>query len=251
VHIVPLAYEVLRCEEINDVYEYDRNDSFNILTIGHVNANKRAAQVIRAIGNSSLLNRRSVYRLVGKVQPEIARGLSGLAGGHKVNLIISGEVDDAALASALARADVVSCLRWPSLEAASASAIEAMLYRKATIVTDTGFFKELPESVVKKLDPGNEVASIQVALEYLASNSNSRSELGARAAAWARATFSAENYAFRILEIGKCIGRSDPKVAAVDHFVQLMNSWNASEGLMTLDHAIKPLEIFGVSEDAC
>jgi hypothetical protein len=188
-----------------------------------------------------LLSKRSAYHLVGKIQPEFARELAALAADHRVNLIVSGEVDDATLANAIVRADVISCLRWPNIEAASASAIEALLYGKATIVNDTGFFRELPGSIVRKVDLGNEIPSIQLALEHLSVDSSERNQLEMRAKAWARSTFTVENYALQLVEVGKATARSNPQIAAVHHFVDLMARWNASENLMRLDDTIAPL----------
>lgn len=85
------------------------------------------------------------YRLIGAVEPEVMSSLSALAARLGVNLVISGEVDDNELERAFTESDVISCLRWPALEAASASAIEVlMLYGKAVIVTDTGFYADIP-----------------------------------------------------------------------------------------------------------
>ena len=123
------------------------DERFRVLTIGHVNTNKRAEAVIRAIGASSVLRERTVYRLVGAIRPEIADKLARLARETGVNITISGEVDDESMVDAIRQADVVSCLRWPALEAASASTIEALLYGKSTIVTDTGFYSEIPDAM--------------------------------------------------------------------------------------------------------
>lgn len=248
VRVVPLAYSAPTLGSGDDLSDV-QHSKFNILTVGHVNPNKRVAQVINAIGSSQFLRQNSVYRVVGKIESQIAEELLSLAAGKEVNLIVSGEVDDAQLTRAIIAADVVSCVRWPNLEAASASAIEAMLYGKAIIVVDTGFFEEVPGSVVKKIDLSNEIFNIKSALEELALNSKEREGLGARAAVWARATFSVQNYAEQVVQFGGSVSKARPKIATVNHFVQLMERWSASHSIMTLDDTINPLAIFSDNKE--
>jgi len=117
VRVVPLAYDAPGASTSGNRSRHADNESLWILTIGHINPNKRVESVIRAIGDSLLLRQRVTYRLVGHVEPEVANSLSMLAGSLGVRLVISGEVDDVTLSQAIATSDVISCLRWPSLEA--------------------------------------------------------------------------------------------------------------------------------------
>ena len=168
-------------------------DRFRVLTVGHVNPNKRAESVIRAIGSSETLRETTVYRLVGKVTPARRVHLADLAEASGVMLEISGEVDDAGLEDAFAEADVACCMRWPSLEGASASTIEAMLRGKPSIVTNTAFYSELPDACVIKIDPENEIAACRTALEKLHGDHAERRRLGEAARAWAGQVFSPAN----------------------------------------------------------
>ena len=229
VYVVPLPYDAPKTKSSNLEATCSDSSQFRILTVGHANTNKRIASVIQAIGKSPMLRSRSIYRLVGFIQPEIATALADLATQNGIKLEISGEIDNDALNFAYQEADVVSCLRWPSLEAASASAIEAMLYGKPTIVTDIGFYREIPDLFVMKVDPGREVQCLQTILENLCENSELRRLLGARAQTWARSTFSPENYARSLIEICKSSNRAKPAVDAVNYFSALLRNWGAEE----------------------
>ncbi len=246
VEVVPLAYNAQTevCASMQLTRQGECVAEFNILTVGHVNANKRAESVIRAIGNSTKLRECTTYRLVGAIQPDVTQKLQALANEVGVHLVISGEVDADTLASALALADVVSCLRWPSLEAASASAIEAMLHGKPVIVTDTGFYSELPDACVRKINPVNELQDLQRTFEDLHQNSSERAVLGAEAARWASMTFTAENYAERIIEASLAAQRAAPVINAIQSLTGLQHKWGASSRLMTLSDTLIPLQLF-------
>ena len=249
VYVIPLAYDAPK-NVLNHASTHSSfSDPFRILTIGHINQNKRVASVISAIGTSPVLRKGSVYRLVGNIEPETVHELSALASKCQVNLFISGEVDDATLMQALKQTDVVSCLRWPSLEAASASAIEAMLYGKPTIVTNTGFYREIPDNCVKKIDPENEISSLQSTLEHLLTDSQARYALGTAAKTWAEATFTSENYAQKLIDIAFSVNKAKPMIAAANYFTEVMSRWGATRSLVTLEETLKPLNIFGCRED--
>lgn len=221
-----------------------RNDTLRVLTVGHVNPNKRVASVIRAIGGSETLRAVTVYRLVGAIAPAVVVALSTLARNSQVNLLISDQVEAPTLISALDEADVVTCLRLPSLEAASASAIEALLYGKPVIVTDTNFYSEIPDDCVIKIDPDDEVGALQRALGQLHADPALRAALGARGQRWARATFSADNYATQLVAVGAEAARSHPVQLAMSALVRTLGSWGGSADMLGGEHTLAPLGIF-------
>ncbi len=244
VHIVPLACDAPRLMSNNKRSCSSDNDKFRILTIGHINLNQRVDSVIRAIGNSSLLRQRSIYRLVGCIQPETVHELSALARNCRVDLVISGAVDDVTLAHAIDEADVISCLCLPSLEVALAPAVEAMFYGKPTIVTDTGLYSELPDSCVKKIDPDNEINSLQSALELLYKNLELRCDFGILGQEWAESKFTPGNYAQKLIDIVILSNKAKPIVAAANYFTGVMDRWGATENLLNLDNIVAPLRVF-------
>lgn len=241
VEVVPLAYD--RPAAFGEAQASRTVGRFNVLTVGHVNFNKRAESVIKAIGASSILRNQADYRLVGAVQSDVSERLAALALDNGVRLVISGEVNDAELARAISEADVMTCLRWPTLEAASASTIEAMLYGKSTIVTNAGFYSEIPDQYVLKIDPSNEVAEIRSALEHLLCDQDFRVSLGVSAKDWAERTFSAANYAERIIEMATKASRAEPVIEMVEYFSNVMGNWGGSIKALCPDETLSPLEI--------
>lgn len=241
--VAPLAYDAVPDESGGAAPSAD-DGKLHLLTIGHVNPNKRVASMIRAIGDSASLRDRVRYRLVGKIEAETARSLTALAAERGVDLVISGEVGQHELTRAFARADVVSCLRWPSLEAASASAIESLLHGKPTLVTDTGFYRELPDDCVVKIDPVDELRGIRMALERLAEDPVFRHSLSGMGREWARRVFTAENYAGVLIRTIRSIGKAEPMLSAVGHFASLLTGWGVSARLLALEETAGPLRVF-------
>ncbi len=255
VEVIPLAYDKPNvspttgsCSGSGPVDSSVGPDDMLILTIGRVNANKRIDSVLRAIGTAPQLQHKAILRLVGHIESDVQARLSALAHSLRVRLLISGEVDDATLAHAIERADVVCCLRFPPLEAASASTIEAMLCGKAVIVTDTGFYRELPDDCVCKVSSNQEVSDLQKTLVFLSQHPAERSALGKRAAQWATATFSPRLYADRLVDFALRAARTQPVIEASRFYANLLVSWGATgEGLLMQD-TIAPLRIF---EQSC
>ena len=242
VHVIALAYDLPQYSTSSTATSM-RSGKLSVLTVGHVNPNKRPSSVIREIGNSPYLRDRVDYRLVGLIEPSMAAELDSLAARHQVNITICGEVDEARLKQEIESADVMCCLRWPALEAASASAIESMLYGKATIVMDTGFYRELPDEYVRKISIENEMPELQSVLEAFCRNRESIPELGHTAARWARQHFNAQKYATGLITIAESTARAEPALAMSQFYAESISAWGGIVDADTLKHIALPISI--------
>lgn len=243
VRVVPLAYSAPPLGNVPARREGDAD--FRVLTVGHVNPNKRAESVIAAIAQSEKLRGSTRYRLVGAVQPQRADHLRGLAGTMGVRLQVDGAVEAAELSRALAEADVVCCLRWPTLEAASASTIEAMLAGKVVVVADTGFYAELPDDCVRKIRPELEIEDLKACLEQLQADPKERQQLAQRGAAWAKSTFTAANYARELVAHAAICLRAWPTLEAVEGIAGTLSAWGGLSDADLRKHVAAPLELLG------
>ncbi|RQT36246.1 glycosyltransferase [Burkholderia contaminans] len=215
-----------------------------LLTIGHVNPNKRIESVIKAIGSNPALRNSITYKLVGHVQPEMVLSLSRMARGYGVNLVIAGEIDDTALAQAISESDVISCLRWPTLEAASASAIEAMLYGKTVICTDAGFYSEIPDEYVLKVSVENEIDDISSHLTVLIRDREKISVIGEKAKLWAVDMFSAVAYAQSLTGMVRRALAAKPIIDACHSISEIAGRWSATNAGLLHQADLRPLAIF-------
>jgi glycosyltransferase involved in cell wall biosynthesis len=139
---------------------------------GHVNESKRVPQVAEAFER---LRRRlpdARLLLVGAVSPRLG-GLDLPEG-----VIREEYVPEERLWALLAACDVVVGLRWPTMGETSASAVRALSLGKPLVVSDVGWFRELPDEVAIKVPVGEgEVEALEAALERAASSP----EMGAAA----------------------------------------------------------------------
>jgi len=241
VYVVPLAYDAGQGVSARDERR-EVDDSIHVLTVGHVNPNKRTSSIIRAIASSGVLKDRVAYHIVGSIQDDVLQELEALAGGLGVNLRISGEVNSVDLDEAFRVADIVCCLRWPSLEAASASTIEALLHGKAVVVTDTGFYSELPDHCVLKIRPDDEISSLRLALEQLSLDEHLRRAMGERGRRWASKTFTAQIYAEQVVVASRAVAQARPILDAIGYFRRLISMWGGSG--VGVKEALPALKVF-------
>ena len=246
VEVVPLPYDA-PFFGVGEFKNQPKNSERTVvLTIGHVNHNKRHASVIEAIGSSVFLRSNLSFRIVGAIEPTMEKELRLLADQLGVTIVITGRVDDQCLAEEIHSADIVCCLRWPALEAASGSTIEAMLYGKITVVTNTGFYRDLPDDCVVKISMEAELADLRAALEKLVASPTERKMIGEMARHYAVKTFRADNYAERIINMKYRIDRSNVVGAAAQVFSRTLKRWGAQGDLGIMKAITSPLELFKV-----
>jgi glycosyltransferase involved in cell wall biosynthesis len=222
VTVIPLAYDALA--DFQPLAGREQSSNVTVLTIGHVNQNKRVESVIRAIGGSDLLRERCRYHVVGLVTDQERERLTAVARTVFFDgLEIAGEVSTETLRAEIKAADVICCLRWPVLEGASASAVEAMLSGRPIVVTDAGFYRDLPDDFVFKVDPNRELDSLTSQLTRLVLDPKLRAQVGARVADWAKTAFSVEAYVARLVPFLEEVARLRPALCAAAHFGHLFS----------------------------
>jgi glycosyltransferase involved in cell wall biosynthesis len=210
-----------------------------LLTVGVMNANKCAAEVIEAIAGAPALRDRIGYDLAGPIDETERARLGALASRLDYRgLAIHGPVDDGRLKALLEAADVICCLRRPVLEGASGSTVEALMAARPVLVANAGSAAEIPDDMVFKIPAACAPADIAAQLQRLADDPVLRRTAGAKGKAWAVETFSLTAYvdtlegliraaiaAWPAQAVGRALGREiaalglgpgDPAVARVE-----------------------------------
>jgi glycosyltransferase involved in cell wall biosynthesis len=155
---------------------------------GVVNASKRIPELLQATARVRAERPDVTLLLVGPASPgfDLERRLQriGLA---EEGLVREGWADERRLWALMAGADIAVNLRHPTMGETSGSVIRAMSLGKPLVVSDVGWFSELPDDVALKIPPGDsEVEVLSAALELLVSRPDLRDAMGAAAAELAR-----------------------------------------------------------------
>jgi len=165
----------------------EADDGPVIGAFGNVNASKRVPQLLEAFARLRSEHPRAKLLLVGAVSPgfDLDRRLQRL-GLDGEGLVREGWVDDRRLWSLMAACDVHVNLRSPTMGETSGTAIRALSLGKPLVVSDVGWFAELPAEVALKVPVGDEeVATLGAALELLVRREDVRARMGTAAAALA------------------------------------------------------------------
>jgi glycosyltransferase involved in cell wall biosynthesis len=147
---------------------------------GVVNASKRIPELLDAAAKVREAHPDVTLLLVGPTSPgfDLERRLQRLGLGEK-GLVREGWTDEARLWELMAGADIAVNLRHPTMGETSGSVIRALSLGKPLVVSDVGWFSELPGEVALKIPTGNdEVAVLTAALELLVTRADVREAMG-------------------------------------------------------------------------
>ena len=149
---------------------------------GHVNASKRVPQVLEAFAAVRRRHPHAKLLLVGSAS---ARYDTKRLVGEGVERI--DYVDEQRLWSLMAACDACISLRAPTMGETSGSAIRALSLGRPLVVSDLGWFAELPDSVALKVPvDDDEIPALAAALELLASSEPTQLAMSDAARAYAR-----------------------------------------------------------------
>ena len=192
-------------------------DVMLLVTVGYVNANKRIESVIEALAGWATPGRVK-YVILGPYEEGYRRRLERLIRSNGLEGVVrlTGYASEEVLAAHLTAADVCLNLRYPALEGASASVIEEMLYGKAVIVSDTGFYQELPDDCVRKVRPDHEREDLALVLQTLLADAGLRKDMGQRAREFAESNCRATVYARQILKFIGQVRAARPLIELAD-----------------------------------
>ena len=165
---------------------------------GNVNQSKRVPQLLEAFARVRRDHPGARLLLVGAVSPgfDLDRRLQRL-GLDGDGILREGYVDERRLWRLMAACDVHVGLRSPTMGETSGTVVRAMTLGKPLVVSDVGWFAELPEGVALKVPVGpHEADDLEVALRLLVERPEARAAMGAAA----RALATSEHDLLRVAE---------------------------------------------------
>jgi len=206
-------------------------DGILLLTFGEIIPNKRIDAVLKVLGENRDLAARVRYVIIGRERYDIGAVIDryGLQGSvMRIGYQPRDVLDDFVIA-----ADLCINLRYPTMGESSWSLLQAMFAGKPSMVTRVGWYDELPDDCVVKIDPDSgEELSHQ--LRRLCEDGRLRNEIGGRARAYAMKTYSTELYCKALIEFVGTTTRlkvAADLIDAVSHELSLMGV-GADSGLV-------------------
>jgi glycosyltransferase involved in cell wall biosynthesis len=174
-------------------------DEIRFVFCGHVGPNRRLAEFFEAWGQ--LRNPKRIrLDIFGKVRN--TNQLERIAVKHGVASLLNfrGYVEDEILDQALREAHFALNLRWPTMGETSASQLRYWSLGLPTLVTDIGWYGDLPEEVVCKVSAEDEVRSIQEILEGILESPASYEQRGVAGWKYLRENHGLQDYAAGLVE---------------------------------------------------
>ncbi|WP_160044149.1 glycosyltransferase family 4 protein [Paenibacillus sp. USDA918EY] len=197
--IGPTITSKLSNENIRNLREkYGVKENELILaSFGFVSESKRVHQVIKALNSINCSNYK--YILVGEGD-YIDKYLDKYPK-VKSQVIKTGFTTIEEFDNLIEISDIVINLRYPYMGETSASLIRALIFGKPSIVSDIGWFSELPDRAVKKIPvDNNEVSNLKECISELIHNVSVRSELASQAEKYAEENLNPNKIANDIIE---------------------------------------------------
>jgi glycosyltransferase involved in cell wall biosynthesis len=151
--------------------------------VGYLNAAKRVPQLLEAFDRlrETVADVRLVLAGSAAADMRLDRQILG------EGVLRLGHLEENELWRLLADTDVCVSLRWPTMGETSGMAIRALSVGTPLVVSDVGWFSELPHAVAAKVPVDElEVETLVATLERLVSDADLRARMSAAAAGYAR-----------------------------------------------------------------
>jgi glycosyltransferase involved in cell wall biosynthesis len=149
-----------------------------VACIGYLNAAKRIPQLLEAFSRVRRRFPDALLMLAGAVASDVELNDVGLGDG----VLRLDHLGESELWQLLADCDVCVSLRWPTMGETSGMAVRALSLGKPLVVSEVGWFSELPDSVAAKVPVDeHEVETLAAVLERLAEDEDLRSRMGGAA----------------------------------------------------------------------
>jgi glycosyltransferase involved in cell wall biosynthesis len=156
---------------------------------GHLNTAKRAPQLVEAFSQVVERDPEAKLLLVGTASEEIHIDgrLAEIEQSHPGSVIRLPYVEEDRLWNLIAACDVCVCLRYPTMGETSGIAIRALVCGRPLIVSDVGWFSELPSSVAVRVPVReDEITGLAEQMLAISRDPKLRDEMSAAARNYAR-----------------------------------------------------------------
>jgi glycosyltransferase involved in cell wall biosynthesis len=188
-------------------------DKTILAALGFVTPVKRLERVLKAIAEDRSLRESVVVLVIGEsVSPEyrLEEYIRRFGLFSQVKMLGYLPIDEAY--AYLNCADICLNLRYPTMGETSGSLVRIMSLGKTTLVTNVGWYAELPDDCVVKIDPANEEAELKVWLKRLISDFALREKMGLAAKHYVQKEHSLEKFVQELLAFAQEISARNANI---------------------------------------
>jgi glycosyltransferase involved in cell wall biosynthesis len=204
---------------------------------GNLTSSKRIPQLVEAFARVRGEFPDALLLLVGQPAPGFPLDAVIERHGVRDHVLQLDYVDEQTLWSLIAGADVSVNLRWPTMGETSGTAIRALVLGKPLVVSDVGWFAELPDDAVEKITADeHEVDALAEILRGLSRDPALRDRLGSAGERWVRREHNLDRAADAyVAALEGAAGRGQMQAAVLGEVAQAA----AEVGLGARDSGVK------------
>jgi glycosyltransferase involved in cell wall biosynthesis len=170
---------------------------FRLIMFGYFGSNRRVAEILAALKDvRGEIDFHLDFFGIPQNKAEIENMIGALDLRDRV--VLHGFVSEQALDNAIAAAHLAFNLRHPTMGEASGGILRSWVHATPTLVTNAGWYADLPDGIVRKISIENERADLVQALKDLASNPKIYQALGNQAKEFALTNHHPTGYAERL-----------------------------------------------------
>lgn len=187
--------------------------AFVVASFGHLTASKHLDASLAAFARFRRAHPEAVYLLVGEVSPAYPALREMLDGELGRGVQTTGRVPLDDLLRYMQHCDVAINLRSPTGGETSGACLRLLGLGRPTLVSDLGWFAEIPAGCCAHIEPGeHEAAEIAAVLAALADDAQLRADLGRNAARWAAEHHRLADVARRYAAVVEAAAAHPPRI---------------------------------------
>lgn len=217
---------------INDI-DFSKYN-FILLSFGHVVPYKKLDIVINIFHKHRRLFQNVLYIIIGEgyYYKKLLKTVKKL---QLDNVRFLGYQPSQTVDTYIELADICINLRYPTMGETSRSLCEQLIMGKPAIVVDVGWYSELPDDIVVKINPERLEEILLSRLKDLMKNQHLRKKLAKNAKAYIQKEFSMDAFCKDLIDFIKNVNKNKTITSFIDHISMELSKMGIDEDHKMID----------------
>jgi glycosyltransferase involved in cell wall biosynthesis len=214
---------------------------FRLFFLGEVGLNRGIDKIIEIIGNDEILKSRFSLTIVGKDTTPSAIEAKKHAEIFGLTKIINFLGRRQEFEELLEAPDICLGLRYPTRGETSGAVIRYLSAGKPILVSKVGWYDELPDEIVIKIDPGKEIDEVAFVLHDFLKEPEKYKAIGKKAREFVKKNFSLDDFVQGLLKFISFVNKRKALDSLIDKVSSELISMNLTNDQPMLDKLSKEL----------